>query len=141
MLKREIQQFLNEFEDGKTELKFLNNFAEIKDNPDGWYCLKSNMYNDRYELYHKKTKRTGSWYWSNKTFDINKIFIFSVLKENEHDEELNLNEKTDLLKKSLLSIEIIKESLCTNKLEIHQQDELFKELKSVLQKRRKSING
>jgi len=140
-MQHDIEDFLEEYKEtreiqelGNSEEKLLNN----KSYKDGFYYRRSNMYQDRFNVYEKSTETVGGIVWNSYIPKVQKILIFSVF-EDPMGPKVNITQAT-LLKKSLASIQVIKQSLTDNKLDNEVQDELIKELKDCLRQRRKAIS-
>lgn len=136
----DMEDFLEEYKSTR-ELNEIENkeLLNKKSYKDGFYYKKSTMYQDRFNVYEKKTETVGGYMWNSYIPKVQKVLIFSVF-EDPMGPKVDLSQAA-LLKKSLASIQVIKQSLRDDsKLDNDVQDELIKELKACLKARRRAIS-
>ena len=136
----DMKDFLEEYK-STSELHEVENKEKLLDNKsykEGFYYKKSTMYQDRFNVYEKSTETVGGYVWNSYISKVQKVLIFSVF-EDPMGPKVDLSQAA-LLKKSLASIQVIKQSLRDDsKLGNEVQDELIKELKACLKARRKAL--
>lgn len=137
-LQHDMKNFLQDFKD-TSEMREITSSETLRTTKisDGFYFKKSDMFQDRYIIYEKKTHTLNGYIWNSTVPSVQKILIFSIF-EDPIAPQVNIDQAA-LLKKSLRSIQVIRQSLIDKRLDDKGQDELIKELKDCLKARRKSI--
>ena len=136
-IKRDAEDFLEDYK-GTRNLATIDNQDELINLPNGFYIKKSSMHQDRFNLYEKNTETVRGWIWNKYSPLIEKTLIFSVF-EDPLGPKIDLSQ-ADLFKKSLQSIQVIKQSLNDPEIDNRVQTELIKELKACLRNRRRVLS-
>jgi len=95
-LKTDVESFLKNNKNLE-KIEYINKKNELLKKPDGYYLKMSNKYPNRINIYEKISKDVGIIF-SNITFDIKKIYIFSIieLKINENSSYSNVIDDVDM---------------------------------------------
>jgi hypothetical protein len=129
----DIKDFIKEHKN--IEINEANDRLDNK--PNGWYFRKSSKYQDRINVYEKRSEVVSQGYlWNSYAAKVFKMFVFSMFEDPAYASRVNIN--PEMFQNSLKSLKIMKK--ISDEIDSKAQNELIKELKQHLENRRSASN-
>lgn len=127
-LRYETEDYIRKTK-GQIDVRYIIKKGELNKNNDGYFLKMSNKYPNRVSIYEKTTKLDAGIFVTSEVIAIKKVMVFSLIEMSNYPQSLEYEEQAKPVTKVVETTNYV------------GQLDYLEELKTYLEKRRKSIIG